>query len=168
MDSVDQHSSESVAIVLDGTVLSNFARIGRLDLLKLATGGAAVTTEAVVAEFDAGRALGYFQTSAPEWLPELPLTEQENETFQVIHQRLGRGEAQCLALAQHRALCLATDDGDARRYARRVGVAVSGTIGILVGLVRTGSLSLEAANTILAEMLDQGYRSPLADLSSLL
>lgn len=165
---MDEQPRQPVRILLDGTVLSNFARIGRLDLLERATSGRAVTTEAVADEFEAGRMLGYFDEALPEWLPVLPLSPEEDESFRTLHLRLGAGEAQCLAVAQSRGMRLATDDGDARRHAHRAGVGVSGTIGIVVGLVTTGTLVLEEANAILAEMVEQGYRSPLSSLSSLL
>jgi|YNPMSStandDraft_1061717.scaffolds.fasta_scaffold77520_2 predicted nucleic acid-binding protein len=158
---------EQIDILLNCTVLSNFALVGRLDLLQTAVGGRAATTEAVIQEFNAGIALGYFPQVSLEWLPVLPLSPEEQATYQQIHPRLGAGEASCLAVAHHRGLKVATDDGDSRRYAQRTGIAISGTLGILVQLVRSNILTLQEGNAILAAMIQQGYRAPEADLSAL-
>lgn len=102
-----------------------------------------------------------------DWLPVLALSPEEQATFQLIHWSLGAGEASCLAVAQHRRLRVVTDDGDARRYAQRTGISVSGTLGILAHLVRIHALTLQEGNALLAEMMQHGYRAPVADLSVL-
>ncbi len=158
---------EQIDILLNCTVLSNFALVGRLDLLQEAVGGRAATTEAVFQEFNEGVALGYFPQVSLEWLPVLSLSSEEQAIFQRLHPRFGAGDASCLAVAQHRGLKVATDDGDSRRYAQRAGIPISGTLGILVQLVRSNILSLQEGNAILAEMIQQGYRAPEADLSVL-
>ena len=54
-------------ILLDTTVLSNFARIGRMDLLRLALPNAA-TTPQVITELKVGLAAGHLATCDWDWL----------------------------------------------------------------------------------------------------
>ncbi len=159
---------EEVRYIINCTVLSNFAIVDRMDLLRVVSEGMAATTEQVRGEFEAGVSQGYFHETSLEWLHVLAMTPEEQETFEVIALRLGLGEASCLAVAKHRGIMMWSDDGDARRYARQSGIAVTGTLGILVRLVQKGLLSTGEANVLLAEMTKHGYYSPLADLSSLL
>ncbi|MFB6232416.1 MAG: DUF3368 domain-containing protein, partial [Salinibacter sp.] len=62
----------------------------------------------------------------------------------------------------------ASDDADARAAARQYDIPVTGTLGILVASVQQGYLSRTQANTLLTEMIDAGYRSPLNRVDSLL
>ena len=78
------------------------------------------------------------------------------------------GEASCLALAVSRGLTFVTDDQAARRLANRQGVSLTGTLGILIALVRDDNLSLAEANAILAEMIRRRYRSPVDRLDGLI
>jgi len=66
-----------------------------------------------------------------------------------------------LTLAISRGLTFVTDDLAARRLARERNVPVTGTLGILIGSVRDGVLSLLEANAMLADMIRQRYRAPV-------
>jgi predicted nucleic acid-binding protein len=81
---------------------------------------------------------------------------------------LGLGEASCLSVAISRGFVLATDDLAARREAAKRGVRLTGTLGVLIRLVREGHLSLTAANDILRQMIAWRYRSPVTSLDDLL
>jgi predicted nucleic acid-binding protein len=52
-----------------------------------------------------------------------------------------------------------SDDLDARNEARRRGVGVVGTYGVLARHVAEGRLSLEEGNRLLRRMIDEGFRS---------
>jgi predicted nucleic acid-binding protein len=88
--------------------------------------------------------------------------------FETFHEYLGTGEASCLAVAQERGHRLATDDKDARRLARQLGISLTGTIGILAILVKQGDLTLVEGDRLLQEMVAAGYRAPLATLEDML
>jgi len=166
------------AYVFDTTVLSNFALIGQVTLLEKLYRGRAFTTLMVVDEIRRGIEAGYqhlqiiqeqLTTVSPTgWLQVLPL-DRTNE--QQLYAELGRwldpGEASCLALAISRGFILATDDLAARRHAGKRKVLLTGTLGILLRLVREKHLSLDAANHFLAEMIQQRYRSPVHRLDNL-
>jgi len=156
-----------VDILLNNTVLSNFGLINRMELLRRAVEGRAGTTEEVVREFQRGVELGYLPSVSLKWLAVLRMDDDERAIFRSLRHRFGAGEASCLAIAQNRGMKLATDDRDARRYAQRLGIPVSGTIGILVDLIRRRFLTVDEANTLLGEMIERGYHSPVDDLSAL-
>jgi len=54
------------------------------------------------------------------------------------------------------------------KLAQRRGVPVSGTIGVLVEAVREKLLSIEEGNTMLSEMIEKGYFSPVETLDELI
>jgi predicted nucleic acid-binding protein len=65
------------------------------------------------------------------------------------------------ALAISRQMTLVTDDLAARRLAENRKVPLSGTLGILIALVRQDALSLKEANVMLAGMIRRHFRSPV-------
>ena len=79
----------------------------------------------------------------------------------IFDQVLDPGEASCLALAISRQMTLVTDDLAARRLAENRKVPLSGTLGILIALVRQDALSLKEANVMLAGMIRRHFRSPV-------
>jgi predicted nucleic acid-binding protein len=76
-------------------------------------------------------------------------------------QFLDPGEASCLALAISRRMTLVTDDLAARRLAEKKEVPLSGTLGILIALVRHRAFSLKEANAMLTVMIQRRYRLPV-------
>lgn len=148
-------------LIVDTTVLSNFARIDRVDLLGLALNGSGAMTEIVYTELQAGEILGRFPVSDWGWLPIIQLTTEETALYERLTLQLDNGEASCLALALTRGGVLVTDDQAARRYALSAGVAVVGTLGMLRILVRVGRCTQSEADNLLTAMIQQGYRSLL-------
>lgn len=151
-------------LVLDNTVLSNFARVGRTDLVMRLSLGHLVTVADAWNEWQTGIQLGRIPQSDLTWLPVLQLVEAERRARDELMPPLDLGEAACLALALSRSYALMTDDRVARREARRLGVPLSGTIGALVSLMDDGHLTVQTANQILQQMIAVGYRSPLQSL----
>lgn len=165
--------------IFDTTVLSNLAAVGRLDLLERRCGETALTTVEVSDELRKGLQAGYgyledvlqqIQSISPSgWLRIVaPASETEHQFRGEFDLLLDPGEASCLALAISRGLILATDDLAARQLAQERDVSLTGTVGILLALVRDGSLSLTEANAILAEMIGRRYRSPVDRLDELI
>jgi predicted nucleic acid-binding protein len=58
-------------------------------------------------------------------------------------------------------MTLVTDDLAVRRLAEKREVPLSGTLGILIALVRHNAFSLKEANAMLAAMIQRRYRSPV-------
>ena len=166
------------SIIFDNTVLSNFAAVDRVSLLEQLYRGRAYTTLMVVDEIQSGLHAGYQHLQSAEevlnpphpagWLYVLPLESAEEQALYIeMAVSLGAGEASCLALAIARGFVLATDDLAARRTANQRNVRLTGTVGILIRLVREGHLSLTEANNILAQMIALRYRAPVERLDDL-
>ena len=165
--------------IFDTTVLSNLEAVGHLDLLEERYREVAHTTVEVSDELRSGLQAGYgyleealqqIRNIDPDgWLrivaPESPAEHQLRSEFDLL---LDSGEASCLALAISRGMVLVTDDLAARQLARERSVPLSGTVGILLALVRDGSLVLPEANAILTEMIERRYRSPVDRLDELI
>jgi predicted nucleic acid-binding protein len=165
--------------IFDTTVLSNLAAVRRLDLLEKRYRQVGLTTVEVSDELRRGlqagygyleRALQQIESISPGgWLRIVasgsPAEHQLRGEFDLL---LDPGEASCLALASSRGLILVTDDLAARQLAQERGVPLTGTVGILLALVRDGVLSLTEANGILAKMIERRYRSPVDRLDDLI
>jgi predicted nucleic acid-binding protein len=165
--------------IFDTTVLSNLAAVGRLELLEKRYRKIALTTVEVSDELRRGLQAGYgylesvlrqIQTvSTGGWLRIVaPESEAEHQLRGEFDLLLDPGEASCLALAMSRGLVLVTDDLAARQLAQERDMLLTGTVGILLALVRDGSLSLAEANALLAEMMERRYRSPVDRLDELI
>lgn len=172
-------SSARPQIIFDNIVLSNFALIEQLAILEKLYSRRACTSLSVVDEIRRGIVAGYAGLQSLEyilrplsptgWLKVLDFeTSREQTLFIELTSTFGAGEAACLALAVERTLVFASDDLAARRAARRMGVSLSGTLGILVRGVRENHLTLETANRILTDMVAQGYRSLVEQLDDLI
>lgn len=155
-------------ILLDNTVLSNFALVERTDLLREVLGEHSVTTSQVAEEFRAGITLRRLPETEIDWLPILTLSSDEEAHCQRLQRHLNAGEASCLAVSAHRSGRVLTDDRDARVLAGRMGIPISGTLGVLIQAVQTGRLTLDQADDLLSEMIRQKYRAPVKTLRELL
>ena len=177
----EQTSSGPSPIVLDATVLINFARTDSIDWLA-ETISIPVTVHAVKQELETGRQDGYeFLDSVFEYLE--PLDEAPAEPVDAIGvvplgglprndapeamEKLDRGEAHALYRAWPDGT-LATDDLDARTLAKKRHVHVTGSIGILADGIERGALSIETADEWLEVWRDAGYYSPVETVRELI
>jgi predicted nucleic acid-binding protein len=170
--------STTPEIIFDTTVLSNFAAVDQIALLSLRYRSSACTTLAVVEELQRGVESGYHYLhralsivslfDADGWLAVRTIdAAAEQLLYARLRTDLHAGEASCLAAAKYHALVLASDDLAARKIAGGYGVAVTGTLGILVRLVREQQLTLTVANDILHQMIQRRFRSPVTGLDEL-
>lgn len=155
-------------VLLDNTVLTNFALVARPDLVLDFWGAHCATTLAVMAEYQAGVSTRGLPAGIWDVLDQLSLQPAEQDFADRLPPRLGQGERSCIATAVHRQGLFVCDDAEARREARRLGLKITGSIGILILNVRQSRLALANGNIILADMVAQGYRSPVVTLDDLL
>ena len=154
-------------LIADTTVISNFSLIARLDLLDEIK--SLCTTEEVWCELDVAMRRAVLKIDRAELRAKvLKMDKDEMESFHRLSARFGRGEASFLAIALHRNAGILTDDLDARRFAQRGDIPVSGSIGILVKCVTGGNLSLEQGNALLSRMIQKGFFSPVDSLNQFL
>jgi predicted nucleic acid-binding protein len=167
-----------MSTISNTTVLSNFASIGQLAVLKDLYGVLSISLE-VYEEIQAGLEEGYrFYTALENQIAPITPTgwihltsvsgEEELRLFGGFPATLHQGEASSLAIAHHRNWLFLTDDLDARRMAKQLGIRLSGSLGCLVLAVEHRACSLPQADIWLTHMIEQGYHSPVIDLASLL
>ena len=163
-------------VILNTTVLSNFASVGALNLIK-SLFGMVYTTHEVHEEILRGISRGYqyledidHEMSFDEtgWLRVIAIrSNTEHRLMDDLLKRLGMGESSCIAIAKSRKMIFLSDDRTARRIAKENGLRISGTIGILVRCVDKDIISFSECNVILTKMIEKGYRSPVNNLEEL-
>jgi len=166
-----------VSVVSNTTVLSNFASIGQLAVLRHIFGSVYLPAE-VLAEIEDAQREGYaffadieqhiFPFTQDGWLHLVSLTETELRLAATLSAGLHRGERSCIAIALQRNWLMLTDDRAARAEARLRQARFSGSIGCLVLAVERGLVPLAQANGWLEAMIAQGYYAPWTDLSLLI
>jgi len=158
----------------DTVTLANFALADAMHLLVDRYGRRAVLTPDVLSELENGIATGrsrlltIAKLAADNHLTVASLTPEERQTRIPLLQNLGAGGASCIACAIHRGGIVVTDDRAARATCSDYRIPVTGTIGILLALVRDGTLPVSDVDTILDGMIRQGFYSPVASISCLL
>jgi predicted nucleic acid-binding protein len=107
-------------VISNTSCLIALSNIGMLDLLQQRYGGIVITPE-VEREF--GEVL-------PDWITVVPV--QDVYRTLLINSHLDLGESSTIALAGEMADPLVIlDDGKARRYAKSIGLTMTGTLGII-------------------------------------
>ena len=117
------------AVVSDSTCLIGLERIGELQILPALFDPIMIPPE-VEREF--GNKFSWLQT--------------ENLTSNILATALclvvDSGEAEAIALASEKSCLLISDDKQARTAAKRLGVAVIGTVGVLVRAKQNGMVTV--------------------------
>ena len=91
-------------LILDNTVMSNFALAGRARWLPEIWPGALATSNAAWDELQAGIRLGRLPEIDWSWLVILTLTRKERAMGAELMRPLDEGEAACLVLARSRGI----------------------------------------------------------------
>ncbi len=168
---------EASEILVDNTVLSNFASIHRLDVLQKVMHRVFITRQ-IYDEIIAGILAGYdFQQQVqaevmkktPEkWIYITDFLDVEIPLYQELLITLGKGEASSIAIAKLRNWGFLTDDRKARQLAQEQGIKLSGTLGVLKNAVIRDVLIVAEADNLLGEMIKRGYHSPYASINQLI
>lgn len=116
------------SIVTNSTCLISLERIRQLELLP-ALFGPIIIPPKVQEEFGHSAA----------WL--MVHTPQNTSLVMALSQLVDTGEAEAIALALERKTTLVLDDRKARHVAKRLGIPIIGTIGVLIRAKRQGVLS---------------------------
>lgn len=167
-----------MSIVVNTTVISNFAAVDRLGLLRELFGVVHIPPE-VYQEVRTGLEEGYrfyagvedliHPLSADGWIRMVGVGEEGAlRLLDDLLNGLDQGEAACVALAVERGWTILTDDAAGRKEARRMGMSPSGSVGCLARAVERGLCTVQEGNALLAQMIDWGYRAPATDLCPVL
>ncbi len=122
-------------IILDNTVLTSFAHIGRLDIPYKLFGDACIPESVYyegVLKAKKSKRVERIKRGVEEGLIKVIKPDKEDikvaETFQ---RTLGLGERYTIAIGISKKCLIATDDLKPRRVAKELGLDVIGTLGIL-------------------------------------
>lgn len=149
-------------VVVDTSVLLNFLKIERLELLTEHPDYRCLITEHVRREItdEFPEQIGLLDAAVDSGgLEEIRVDKPaELEAFAKLHAtgRIGEGECSAIAVAANRQLPLAIDDRRAIREARRHrrSIALMNTESIMLSLIRTDVLGVEEADAIKREWED--------------
>jgi uncharacterized protein len=144
-------------VIINNTPLVALWSLERLDLLGDLFGTVWLPT-AVAAEFLAVHPVARQRALAEaDWLQIIPLSDSRHS---LAYTGLDRGEAEVLALAvEHSARLVIIDEQKGRRYARRLGLSLTGTLGVLLLAKEEGLVT--AVGPLIQQLLDQDlYFSP--------
>ena len=166
-----------MSIIANKIVISNFAAIGQIEILRRIHGKIHISAE-VYEEIRTGLEEGYLFYKGIEqyihpfsesgWIYLTNITsEDEFRLFGAMPSKLGKGESSCLSIACHRNWLFLTDDLDARKQAKQMKIRVSGSLGCLILATEKNICTSEQANTQLFQMIRQGFHSPVNDLTEL-
>ena len=130
-----------IAAVVDSARLIGLERIGRLDLLP-------ALLDPIFAPPAVNREFG----SQPAWMK----VERPNDVGMVAALRLlvDPGESEAIVLAYEKGLRIILDDRKAREVAQRLGVPITGTVGLLIKAKQEGVI---AAVRPLLDALDANH-----------
>ena len=114
-------------VISNTSCLIALSNIGRLDVLRGLYETISITPEVA----------GEFGEALPEWISIVPVTDPSKT--KLIQQTLDLGESSTIALAIETAdSLLILDDGKARRFAKNMGLAMTGTLGVIAKSSQTG------------------------------
>jgi predicted nucleic acid-binding protein len=128
-------------VICNTTPLIALSIIDKLSLLERLYGSVLIP-EAVEDEIMAGRQgkAGFHIVQATEWITTVPLEDPIRAT---LLSDLDRGEAEVIALAlETSADLIILDERLARQHAARLGLTMTGTLGILVRAKQEGMIDL--------------------------
>lgn len=116
-------------IVSDASCLILFDKIGELDLLRQLF-ESIIVSPAIIEEFGA---------PLPNWIKILA---SQNTTYQtILEATLDKGEASAIALAvEHPDCLLIIDDLKGRKFAKKLGLTITGSLGILIAAKKAGTI----------------------------
>jgi predicted nucleic acid-binding protein len=134
-------------IISDTSCLIALTNIGRLDILHQVCKTVLVTPEIAME----------YGEDLPEWIIATPV--RDSEKTRLIQKNLDPGESSAIALAlETKEPLLILDDAQARSFALDLGLAITGTLGILIAAYRQGIIA--DLNPIITSLEACDFRLP--------
>jgi predicted nucleic acid-binding protein len=158
--------------IFDTVTLSNFLLSELIFIIETRYSKRAVITTQVLDELSAG----FIKFPSLKTIDSLieneifsicKMSRNERKIYIELSGQLGKGEASSIAVANEQGLIVVTDDRLARRVCFQMGVAVTGTIGIIKAYLLDGAISVSQANDILQKMTDLGFYSSVRKIDDL-
>lgn len=158
--------------IFDTVTLSNFLLTESIHIIGNRYRQRAAVTTQVLDELSAG----FLKYPALKTIDDLieneifsicKMSRKERRVYIELTGQLGKGEASSIAVASEQGFIVVTDDRLARRVCFQMGVAVTGTIGIIKASLLDGAITVRQANDILQKMTDSGFYSPVRKIDDL-
>jgi predicted nucleic acid-binding protein len=142
-------------IISDTSCLIVLSKIGEMDLLKKVY-GSIFTTQDIASEFG---------DSLPEWIEVLEVKDPFRQ--QLLELQIDKGESSAIALAlEMPGSTVILDDFKARKIAIKLGIQVTGTLGVIIRAKQKGVLS--SIKPFLEKLKQTNFRlSPELELEAL-
>ena len=132
-------------IISDTSCLIVLAKIGEMDLLKKVY-GSVFTTQDIASEFG---------DSLPEWIEVLEVKDPFRQ--QLLELQIDKGESSAIALAlEIPGSTVILDDFKARKIAIKLGIQVTGTLGVIIRARQKGIIS--SIKPILGKLKQTNFR----------
>ena len=160
-----------VVVLVDNTVLCNFAAVRRMDLLEVALAGRGRVTEAVHDEMVASAALlpGLRAAVNAPWLGTPVEVVEGRANVQRLRRDIFGGVTRCslqhLGEAESCHLLMthpdfeggwwASDDGDSLDYAQDEGITTRETMNLMAEAARAGAITPEQGIDLMRRMIDE-------------
>ena len=144
-------------VILNNTPLVALWSLDRLDLLGEMFGIVWIPPAVAIEFLAVERALRQHALHSTSWLETVPLADPRHA---LTYTGLDRGEAEVLALAvEHNARLVIIDERNGRHYARRLGLPLTGTLGVLLLAKEKGAITSLAP--LIGQLQDAGlYLAP--------
>jgi predicted nucleic acid-binding protein len=144
-------------VIFDTDILSMFAKIDAIYLLKQLFGERALITPKIRDEISVPLEYGYtFPLKVISTIKTVPLSDQALEEYERLQENLtlGKGEIEAIAYCKIEKCIFATNDIKAREFAKREGVFVISLQAILKALWKNKIKSKEEVKQILEKIKD--------------
>lgn len=156
-------------LVLDSTVLLNFIKINKIDILVKLYGGSMVIPQQVKLEVIIDSNVGPVIENLikdkiiEEYIIDYKSTGREIKDYCYLSKRFGQGESACIAIAKNWKGTVVSDDMTATCcYCTRNRISLKGSLGIIYEAYEKKIISLEEGQAILDDMISiSKYKSPV-------
>ena len=144
-------------IVIDSTIVINFIKVGKLDLLCELYSDRLYITRAVISEL---------RENMKEWIESGKIKEaifnydiSDMEILRELPKSLADGEISCIIYGRKTNCAIATDDRLARKAIMKLcdPEKLTGTIGLLQDMIQDELITSHYARELLEEMMKKGF-----------
>jgi len=155
-------ASTQRVVVTDANILINLIHVGRLEMLGQLPGHDFIVPEQVVLEVtDPGQAKALQTALDAGFVSQETITDPTELALNAQHQKImGKGEAACLAIAEHRCLLVAGDEKGAflRTARQRLGSdRLLNTAGLFILAIRASIITVEEADQMKATLAQNRF-----------
>lgn len=167
--------NNKLPLILDSTVLLNFIKIGKKDILVKLYGKSMVIPQQVKLEVIIDPDVGpIVEEMINDKLLEEYIIDYNSESSEIsdycyLNKRFGAGESACISIAKNRKCTIVTDDMRAAyKYCKKNSVSLKGSLGIIYEAYEKKIISFDEGQAILDDMIKiRKYTSPVSSFDDI-